>query len=1302
MFPMFPTPVFGNVGSTQGAPRDASALPTPHFRKDSLPKAHHLRTAADSARKALVYPVLRCQGSRISETRDGLRTKQILFNMWSVVEAHRATLAASFSLRSHASSASILSSMSGVAASTCRLYVADFKLSGFPSQMDSPKPHEDAAARLFRPEIQHHLPCPIFADTDSDVIERQEQNAIPAQPSLPNTVARWREHPVWPVAMRMAELSTFWIRNALPRNLFHKFVSWLHMHWRGSMGDLNHNGDYWLHTFQTSLNRVLERSTCASLHELVPALGMPSDIARVVDGISVLSGESLWAVIHVVTSASGRLSWHLLDLPNLANLPKSSRSKGLPRFALHGAARLVALTHHAESRFEINTADRLLRLVLNVGDGAIEGPFSVHMAKHEAQVMNTTYAEKKSSSCEFHLEDHAGADTDKQFPLAKLYDQFLRLVKIAFGRGKGQHIGRSVAREFQRIIDSVEADSMAVSAKAKRTANMFKVLGWHVWTPPIAPQIGGTRKIVYASGALLRFFQMIPLIYWALRVRMIEVKEQVALAALRRGHEPGASAGTRTVAMRKWCSMGRTLLNIKLLIFNMGRANFRDAFLIKYTKKTQRSLHVDVGRFQDAVQTGEAMLEGIRQLLYLTGLVRFLKTLFDMYHLGWHRHCFPSDGNGLVTAAASAKNTFTVRNLTVMVMTLANHAAWRTFPLLCRYLPEMLLFNSIRGVSLDPFPFNTSPGAAADRTRTLLTEERRLLREYRFNDILDALSSLLKWAQTERRNHMKRVIGFTLPTNEQLNESLQCTEGLPDAYYVSNKKDIDNIFLAEPRLSELQQQTEPSTIISQAEEEEAASATVVNPRVRRKFVGSQPGARSANQSIVLDVPDDQIAEGDAEQLEEVCASETQSKLAALDEIKLLRQSLSMAQKSSEPCVPALRVTMFESHEVCTGTELDDVDADADTDKGDLVMGRPSAASAASAAVSVCTASSRQTDAAEKKLSWMARRGLKRKNIEFLPQERYGTALRTAMLRACPGLSYRDAVHHAFSEEALFSGNPCGEQALQAARAIYGADHAELWGLDAKLVAQTMKSPPPELFQPCSLEDFASEYKTLCAWLPSFKTMPDAHKFWNLEEVHVQVQFDDCSSPTNCRCTKFDHGCFGRSLDEVLKRPTVGAHITFKGKDAVITEVKKSPNMTAIYAHAMCTPLREVRSLRIWHALKSWHRAVHRSLSSSALAEHCGSILRFVEKRCNAAGRPWAVSDVVGSAKVRAAGLFGEGLEDAVLARALNYHFNCFDPSGWHFQKNQKRYPAKLGVLNNHRRKLKAVKKKLPPWHWRLL
>ena len=60
------------------------------------------------------------------------------------------------------------------------------------------------------------------------------------------------------------------------------------------------------------------------------------------------------------------------------------------------------------------------------------------------------------------------------------------------------------------------------------------------------------------------------LLYWALRVRMLEVREQATLASMRAGREPGESAGKRTATMRLWCSMGRTLLNVQMLVFNMG------------------------------------------------------------------------------------------------------------------------------------------------------------------------------------------------------------------------------------------------------------------------------------------------------------------------------------------------------------------------------------------------------------------------------------------------------------------------------------------------------------------------------------------------------------------------------------------------------------------------------------------------------------------------------------------------------------------------------------------------------------
>ena len=64
-------------------------------------------------------------------------------------------------------------------------------------------------------------------------------------------------------------------------------------------------------------------------------------------------------------------------------------------------------------------------------------------------------------------------------------------------------------------------------------------------------------------------------------------------------------------------------------------------------------------------------------------------------------------------------------------------------------------------------------------------------------------------------------------------------------------------------------------------------------------------------------------------------------------------------------------------------------------------------------------------------------------------------------------------------------------------------------------------------------------------------------------------------------------------------------------------------------------------------------------------------MRWVEKS-NAGGRPVAVSDLVRAARLRSSGIRGEGGEDAIMARALNHHFNCVAPAGWHFTVRRKK------------------------------
>ena len=53
----------------------------------------------------------------------------------------------------------------------------------------------------------------------------------------------------------------------------------------------------------------------------VPALNIPSDYARVIDGYTC-EGEPCQVIVHIVTSPSGTLEWLLVDIaPNSAVAP---------------------------------------------------------------------------------------------------------------------------------------------------------------------------------------------------------------------------------------------------------------------------------------------------------------------------------------------------------------------------------------------------------------------------------------------------------------------------------------------------------------------------------------------------------------------------------------------------------------------------------------------------------------------------------------------------------------------------------------------------------------------------------------------------------------------------------------------------------------------------------------------------------------------------------------------------------------------------------------------------------------------
>ena len=103
---------------------------------------------------------------------------------------------------------------------------------------------------------------------------------------------------------------------------------------------------------------------------------------------------------------------------------------------------------------------------------------------------------------------------------------------------------------------------------------------------------------------------------------------------------------------------------------------------------------------------------------------------------------------------------------------------------------------------------------------------------------------------------------------------------------------------------------------------------------------------------------------------------------------------------------------------------------------------------------------------------------------------------------------------------------------------------------------------------------------------------------------------------------------------------------------------------------MSTPLQEIRCRCIWHIVWIFHVHVHASVASESLAEVVASFLPVVKRRN--LKHKMSTKKLVWATQLKSIGLQGMGGEEGILSMALNIHFSCKDPSGWHIcSKNSK-------------------------------
>jgi hypothetical protein len=88
---------------------------------------------------------------------------------------------------------------------------------------------------------------------------------------------------------------------------------------------------------------------------------------------------------------------------------------------------------------------------------------------------------------------------------------------------------------------------------------------------------------------------------------------------------------------------------------------------------------------------------------------------------------------------------------------------------------------------------------------------------------------------------------------------------------------------------------------------------------------------------------------------------------------------------------------------------------------------------------------------------------------------------------------------------------------------------------------------------------------------------------------------------------------------------------------------------------VCVKISIVRARGLWHILRLAMRLYFHSLSSEAIAEFAGSVMRYLEKR-HAVGNPPSTATLIRAVRLRAAGVRGDVGDMCFVHRAMEYHF----------------------------------------------
>ena len=1086
-------------------------------------------------------------------------------------------------------------------------------------------------------------------------------------------------HPHYKMGMTLANLATLWAVEAWPKEKFGEFVAWASTRFPYELGTYN-NSKNWINEFLYSLMAEVHVATCATLHTVVPATGLPSFLSRVIDIVSSNAGASYLPVVYVYTSPTKGLQWCLLGCPVLEYKSPASAAQAavgarvqparlemrhLTRdFKFHSAQRLVETVHRVEHRANINRDDRLFRMAVTLGDQAIQGPTSTKFSQKEAQIHQARLNKIAVGICAFHVADGIGVFVDKHYDQVDMFDRLLRILRQYFARGTGRLILRAVAAKNEEFALAHEQRALLFSARAAERdavgqapaaerwtkaaakelaeARALRHAGWCQWRVPLAPRTTSTRKVVYQTKARKRFFEIYALLAWGLQVKRLELLQNAHMDAVKQGRTPTNKLGINTTSMRALRAVGRSMTDIPLLVFNMGRADFRERHLAAYALDVQASMHSVF--FTNILATASGMSQSVGALMSIRAIVEFLRRLCACVS-GAPREHRPLKNVTMTTLWATAK-------------TFLAHMGWRHFPMLSLSLPEILLGGTFKGISLSAANFAEPSEEDLEGlpSATEFPAQRPSQRDARFLAVLNALDSLRAFAAQERRTFLEMALRVEIFKRDRPCPMVGLPPVLPDTGSASASDE------------------EPSAACSASDEEherprfaDGRFAPRFAPRRRRAPDFDDGDARPPNDSALADAAID-LATRCSEKHEKVNGDALYAMLAQARE----------------------RVGGGHASESDDEASLPDVDAGREDDEETEYAVSPAVGGASAAAGAASSASADTSPPARGGTPASSAAATSASSVAPSMRVIY-TIIESGAIRVVCGtartyeamlakrivnnldarnkfLLFTDVVFHFTLRDALLdvvSEPPGGlDLGMRALRAIYDACQGNVWGLSKETWSYAVvRDPPEELFSTPTFEMFHAQYQDFVSWVRTFPELPFGHEFFTIRSYTVQR----CSPEGECLGEPFVVP--REDLEDACRwqrwTPKRGTRVTSRGYGhCFFLSASREPDFAKVYAFVQSRPRAEIQARKLWNIVVAQQFTTHVSVTTESLAETVGSYLQAIQSKTY--HKQFAHAPLAYRAMLRAVGVRGLGGEEHLMDAALSRHFQSTDPAHWKF------------------------------------